>query len=86
MRPPRTLRVLALTLAAVAAVPASSVRAQQPDSATFVTRLGNDTLAVERMVRTATHVRAEVVLRTPRTEHTVTELALGVAARGLAAG
>jgi hypothetical protein len=40
---------------------------ERPDSAAFVTRLGVDTIAVERFVRTPTMVTAEVVLRVPRT-------------------
>ena len=45
----------------VAAAPAPD------DSAVFVTRLGSDTLVVERMVRTGTRVEAEVLMRTPST-------------------
>jgi hypothetical protein len=41
-----------------------------PDSAGFVTRLGADTLVVERFVRTARRLEAEVVLRVPRTTRT----------------
>ena len=37
------------------------------DSAVFVTRLGSDTLVVERMVRTGNRVEAEVLMRTPST-------------------
>lgn len=65
---------LALALASVAA---PSHAQQRPDSATFVTRLGTDTLVVERLVRTPASVRAEVVLRVPRTTRTVTTMALG---------
>ena len=47
------------------------------DSAVFVTRLGSDTLVVERMVRTPSRVVAEVLMRTPVTTRTrwVMELA-----------
>jgi hypothetical protein len=45
-------------------VPAS---AQRPDSLAFVARLGVDTVAVERIVRTATTLDADVVIRSPRT-------------------
>lgn len=45
-------------------VPAS---AQRPDSLAFVARLGVDTVAVERIVRTATTLDADVVIRAPHT-------------------
>ena len=51
-----------------------ALAAQTPDSAAYVTRLGDDTLAVERFVRTPTRVEAEVLLRAPRT--TVTRYVL----------
>lgn len=41
--------------------------AQTPDSATFVTRLGTDTLVIERVVRRGNQVEADVLLRAPRT-------------------
>lgn len=41
--------------------------AQRPDSVTFVARLGVDTVAVERIVRTTTTLEADVVIRSPRT-------------------
>lgn len=42
-----------------------------PDSASFVTRLGSDTLVVERFVyRSPTRIEAEVLLRVPRTTRT----------------
>jgi hypothetical protein len=40
----------------------------------LITRLGNDTLAVERFNRTVDGIRAEVVLRSPRTSLTVYHL------------
>lgn len=40
------------------------------DSAVFVTRLGSDTLVVERMIRTPARVDAEVLMRTPVTTRT----------------
>lgn len=51
--------------------------AQTADSASFITRLGDDTLAVERFVRTAGRVEADVLLRTPTAQrtHYVLELA-----------
>jgi DUF2911 family protein len=59
--------MLALALVALAA----------QDSASFVTRLGADTLAVERVVTRPGRVEAEVLLRVPRTNrtHYVLELA-----------
>jgi hypothetical protein len=47
-------------------------QAQQPtaDSASFVTRLGVDTLVVERFVRRGRTVTADVVMRVPRTSQT----------------
>jgi hypothetical protein len=48
----------------------------RPDSGAFVTRLGADTLALERFVRTARSVEADVVLRVPRTVRTHYRLAL----------
>lgn len=55
--------------ALVAAGPAA-LAAQRPDSAAFVTRLGDDTLAIERFVRTGRWVDADVVLRVPTTLRT----------------
>ena len=40
------------------------------DSAVFVTRLGSDTLVVERVVRTPRRVEADVAMRVPRTTRT----------------
>lgn len=44
-----------------------SAAAQSADSSAFVTRLGNDTLVVERFTRSSTRLEADVVLRVPRT-------------------
>jgi hypothetical protein len=41
------------------------------DSGAFVVRLGNDTLALEQYTRTATHLRGEYVIRTPRSLHRI---------------
>ena len=41
------------------------------DSGAFITRLGNDTLAMERYTRTATQLRGEYVIRTPRSLHRI---------------
>src|ERR1043166_1421075 len=39
------------------------------DSGAFVARLGNDTVSLERYTRTATQLRGEYVVRTPRSLH-----------------
>ncbi len=44
-----------------------AVAQEPPDSGAFVTRLGEDTIAVERWVRSPEKMEAEVVLRVPRT-------------------
>ena len=41
------------------------------DSGAFVARLGNDTLAMEQYTRTATQLRGEYVIRTPRSLHRI---------------
>jgi hypothetical protein len=63
---------LSFTLALAVVIAAAPLRAQSPaaDSGAFVTRLGADTLALERFVRTAHDVEAEVVLRVPSTLRT----------------
>ena len=48
-------------------LPAASAVAQKPDSGAFVVRLGNDTLVLERYVRTADRVQAEALIRSPVT-------------------
>lgn len=70
-------------LAAAAAIVATtaSVAAQTPDVSGFVTRLGNDTLAVERVHREAGRIRAEVVLRVPTTSLRVYDVRLDDAGR-----
>ncbi len=45
----------------------TAVAVSLPDSAALITRLGSDTLAVERWVRTESQVVAEAVVRAPRT-------------------
>ena len=45
----------------------ASAQAQKPDSGAFVVRLGRDTIAVERYVRTPLQLVAEGTLRTPQT-------------------
>jgi hypothetical protein len=49
----------------------------QADSAGYVTRLGTDTLAIERFVRTPQRVEAEVLLRIPSTTRTTYVMELG---------
>ena len=46
------------------------------DSGAFVVRLGNDTLSLEQYTRTATQLRGEYVIRTPRSLHRVYTLDL----------
>ncbi len=41
------------------------------DSGAFVTRLGNDTVALEQYTRTANQLRGEYVVRTPRSLHRI---------------
>ena len=53
-------------LAPAVALPAQSA----PDSGAYVTRLGSDTLVLERFVATPRRVEAEVVLRVPATTRT----------------
>ncbi len=61
MRLSRSSRWLLLTLGTV-----SPLAAQTPaDSGAFVIRLGNDTLGMERYVRSGADLRSEIVLRTP---------------------
>ncbi|MDQ3699041.1 MAG: DUF2911 domain-containing protein [Gemmatimonadota bacterium] len=63
----RTAATLLLFAAAFANVPAAAAQTGRPDSAAFVTRLGADTLVVERVVRTPRRIEAEVLLRVPAT-------------------
>ncbi|HEV2129591.1 MAG TPA: hypothetical protein VGR27_00725, partial [Longimicrobiaceae bacterium] len=63
-----------LTACAPAATPSATPPPASPTPAAaatqrhaFVTLLGNDTIAVERITRTDSEVRAEVLLRAPRT-------------------
>ena len=49
------------------ALSAASAAAQRADSAAFLVRLGTDTTAVERYVRTADRIEVEAVQRAPRT-------------------
>lgn len=62
--------VLAAAVLVSAAPLAAQGGAQRADSASLVTRLGNDTLAVERFVRSGQRFEAEVVLRSPSVSRT----------------
>ena len=68
--------VLSVMLAVIAPAAAFAQRSSAPDSAVFVTRLGSDTLVVERVVRSPQRVEAEVAMRVPRTSRTVYVLQL----------
>lgn len=68
-----------LTIASLAGAQGSRTA---PDSTAFVTRLGQDTLAVEHVVRTNSVIEADVLLRTPRT--TRTRYRMELAADGMA--
>jgi len=61
--------LIGIITAAAALVP-NVADAQAPDSGAFFVRLGKDTLAVERYVRTPQQLVAEAVMRTPRTRTT----------------
>jgi hypothetical protein len=54
-------------LCAAGALPAAAQASSEPDSAAFITRLGRDTLAVERWVRSRDRVTAEAAVRMPET-------------------
>jgi hypothetical protein len=62
--------LLAGALAALLPATAAAQSASAIDSAVFVTRLGSDTLVVERVVRSPRRVEAEVAIRVPRTTRT----------------
>lgn len=59
--------LLIIALGVNLACDAPSEPSTATDDAAFVTRLGDDTLAVEQFTRTPEHVGATVVLRTPET-------------------
>ncbi len=57
-----------LILATLVALPLAPVASQaRPDTSSLTARLGVDTISVERIIRTATTVEAELVTRSPRT-------------------
>ena len=69
--------LLSVFLVACAAPSAVAPEASDAPEAAFVTRLGSDTLAVERFARTPTGMTATVALRAPRTTLTTYDLVLG---------
>lgn len=71
-----TLLSSMLAIIAPAGVIAQNTHVRGLDSAVFVTRLGADTLVVERVVRSSRRVEAEVAMRVPRTTRTVYVLEL----------
>jgi hypothetical protein len=73
---PLRLTLLSIILATAAPAVAFAQRPSALDSAVFVTRLGADTLVVERVVRSPQRVEAEVAMRVPRTSRTVYVLQL----------
>ena len=60
-------RTLIFTTAILGSLSVPAVHAQKPDSGAFFVRLGKDTIALERYVRTPLLLVAEGVLRTPQT-------------------
>jgi hypothetical protein len=72
--------LLACVFATLLALPAAT-EAQTGERGAFVTRLGVDTIAVERFTRSADMIRAEVMLRAPETTLRVYELRFAADAR-----
>jgi hypothetical protein len=64
---PSTSSLVLLALVALLGAGAGSAEAQVADSGAFFVRLGTDTIAVERYVRTPMLLKGEAVLRTPQT-------------------
>jgi hypothetical protein len=62
-----TVAAAGVALAVPALLSAQTSAAQAAERAAFVTRLGVDTIAVERFTKTAEGLRAEVMLRVPET-------------------
>ena len=71
-----TLLSCLFAITTTAGAVAQHAHARGPDSAVFVTRLGADTLVVERVIRAPQRVEAEVAMRVPRTTRTVYVLEL----------
>jgi len=57
-----------LLIVAAALLSAPTVRAQSPVTGIFISKLGEDTVAIERYTRTATRLEGEVVSRFPRVQ------------------
>jgi hypothetical protein len=64
------IALLSLMITLSAAVEGIAQRTSPLDSAVLVTRLGADTLVIERIVRSPQRVEAEVAMRVPRTSRT----------------
>ena len=71
-----TISLCGLLAGAGAPMAAAQHTHATPDSAAFVTRLGSDTLVIERVIRSPRRVEAEVAMRVPRTTRTVYVLEL----------
>lgn len=71
-----TILASVLAMLASATAVAQHTYAHGLDSAVFVTRLGADTLVVERVIRSPQRVEAEVAMRVPRTTRTMYVLEL----------
>lgn len=74
----RRASILATTasLLAVAAPAFAQPGGAAPDSAAFVTRLGTDTMVVERVVRAGNTIEADVLIRTPSTSRALYRMEL----------
>lgn len=64
------IQMMIRLLAILALLAPATALAQAADSAVFVTRLGADTLVIERVVRMPGRVEADVLMRTPTTRRT----------------
>ena len=67
--------MLALVIPSVTHAQAAATKSAL-DTAVFVTRLGSDTLVIERVIRSPRRVEAEVAMRVPRTTRTMYVLEL----------
>lgn len=74
----RCIGMVAAIAPSVAPAQAAGAKAAL-DSAVFVTRLGSDTLVIERVIRSPRRVEAEVTMRVPRTTRTMYVLELSPA-------
>lgn len=69
------MRLIPVLLFSVPLLTACGAAGSGVETAAFVTRLGDDTVAVERFTRSPSGMRAEVVLRSPRTTLRVYDVA-----------